>query len=78
MESVVLSEKFQIVIPKEVRESVKLKPKEALAVWAEGEVISLTPLKKIKNPVEMMGSVSKKRIRISIEQLEKEIEEEYE
>ncbi len=78
MESVVLSEKFQIVIPKEVRENINLKPKQELAVWAEGDVISLTPLKKIKNPVEAMSSVSKKRIRISIEQLEKEIEEEYE
>ena len=75
MDSAVLSEKFQVVIPKQVRDLLHLKAKQELAIWVEGDAIHLTPLKKLKDPVRLMSSVSKKKIRLSIEQLEKELEE---
>ena len=78
MENAVLSEKFQIVIPKGVREVLQLKPKQELAVWLEGNDIHLTPLKRIKDPIKVMSSLSKRRIRISVKEIEREIEGMYE
>ncbi|MBI4148804.1 AbrB/MazE/SpoVT family DNA-binding domain-containing protein [Candidatus Woesearchaeota archaeon] len=74
MESVTVSEKFQVVIPKSIRGLLRLKPKQELTAWIEGDEIHLTPLKKIKDPVKTMASLTKKKFRISIERLEQELE----
>ncbi len=74
MASTTLSEKFQIVIPKEIRESLGLKAGDKLAVWKERDRIEITPFKKIKNPIAFLGSLSAKKHRLSIKQLEKDIE----
>lgn len=74
METATLSDKFQVVIPKTLRDVLHLKPKQELAVWLEGDAISFTPLKKFKDPVAVMSSVSKKKHSIPIDALENEIE----
>lgn len=43
-----LSPKYQVVIPKEVRRRVRLKPGEQFVVWTKGGVIYLIPRLKLK------------------------------
>ena len=52
MESVTLSPKFQIVIPRKVRDSLKLKPGLKIQILVYSNRIELIPLKKIS---EMRG-----------------------
>ena len=52
MEAVTISSKFQIVIPRKVRESLNLKPGLKVQVLAYGNRIELIPLKEIS---EMRG-----------------------
>jgi AbrB family looped-hinge helix DNA binding protein len=47
MEAVTISPKFQIVIPRTVRETLKLKPGLKVQVLAYGNRIELIPIKKI-------------------------------
>lgn len=48
MTTVKLSSKYQIVIPKEVRKKLKLKPGQKLQLLHDGERIEFIPLKDIK------------------------------
>ncbi len=43
MAQITISSKFQIVIPKEVREKLKLTPKQRLQVVEKGGIITLIP-----------------------------------
>ena len=43
-----VSTKYQIVIPREVRERVKLKPGQKFIVWEKGGVIYLVPSIKLQ------------------------------
>ncbi|MGD9086435.1 MAG: AbrB/MazE/SpoVT family DNA-binding domain-containing protein [Desulfobacterales bacterium] len=52
MEAVTISPKFQIVIPRTVRETLKLKPGLKVQVLVYGNRIELIPLKEIS---EMRG-----------------------
>ena len=52
MEAVTISPKFQIVIPRTVRETLKLKPGRRVQVLVYGNRIELIPLKEIS---EMRG-----------------------
>jgi AbrB family looped-hinge helix DNA binding protein len=52
MDTVVLSSKYQIVIPKEVRERIDLKPGQKIVVIEKDGVIHLIPQKPIR---EMRG-----------------------
>jgi AbrB family looped-hinge helix DNA binding protein len=52
METVTISPKFQIVIPRKVRDSLNLKPGLKVQVLVYGNRIELIPLKKIS---EMRG-----------------------
>ncbi|MGD1969335.1 MAG: AbrB/MazE/SpoVT family DNA-binding domain-containing protein [Desulfobacterales bacterium] len=52
MESVTISPKFQIVIPRKVRDSLNLKPGLKVQVLVYGNRIELIPLKEIS---EMRG-----------------------
>lgn len=44
MTETVVSSKYQVVIPKAVREQVRLRPGQRLAVVVRGNVISLVPV----------------------------------
>jgi len=48
MTTVKLSPKYQIVIPKEVRKKLKLKPGQKLQLLHDGERIEFIPLRDIK------------------------------
>ncbi len=48
MTRVRVSPKFQVVIPKEIRERIKLQPGQELQVIQVGERIELVPVKNIK------------------------------
>jgi AbrB family looped-hinge helix DNA binding protein len=52
MDTVTLSPKFQVVIPRAVREALELEPGEKLRVVRYGERIELIPVRKLK---EMRG-----------------------
>ena len=52
MEAVTISPKFQIVIPRKIRDSLKLKPGLKVQVLVYGNRIELIPFKKIS---EMRG-----------------------
>jgi AbrB family looped-hinge helix DNA binding protein len=49
MNTVVVSSKFQVVIPKDVRRRLKLKPGQKLQIIETGEGIQFIPLKNIKD-----------------------------
>ena len=49
METVTVSSKFQVVIPKTVREGAGLKPGTVLEVINYGERIELVPIQPLKN-----------------------------
>ena len=52
MEIVTLSPKFQVVIPKEIRERLKLKPGQKIHAIVYGDRIELIPVRPIR---EMRG-----------------------
>lgn len=52
MTAVLVSPKFQVVIPREIREQMKLKPGMKLEVISYGDTIELVPIKPMK---EMRG-----------------------
>lgn len=52
MQTVTLSPKFQVVIPKFIREKLKLKPGQKLQIIQYGDRIEFIPLKSVK---EMRG-----------------------
>lgn len=52
MEQVKVSSKFQVVIPKPVRESLGIRPGQRLQVVAYGDRIELVPLRQVS---EMRG-----------------------
>jgi AbrB family looped-hinge helix DNA binding protein len=47
MENVIISSKYQVVIPRKVRESMKLMPGQKMQVIAYGDRVELVPQKKI-------------------------------
>ena len=48
METVTLSPKFQVVIPRAIREALGLEPGEKLRVVRSGKRIELIPVRKLK------------------------------
>ncbi|NKE73368.1 AbrB/MazE/SpoVT family DNA-binding domain-containing protein [Candidatus Manganitrophus noduliformans] len=57
MSTITISSKYQIVIPKEIREKLRLSPRQKLQVLEKGGVISLVPevpLKSLKGFVKGM------------------------
>ena len=52
MQQVKVSPKFQVVIPKSVRESLKIRPGQRLQVVPYGDRIELVPIRKVS---EMRG-----------------------
>ncbi|MDR3628063.1 MAG: AbrB/MazE/SpoVT family DNA-binding domain-containing protein [Ignavibacteriaceae bacterium] len=49
MITVRVSSKYQVVIPKEIRQKMKLKPGQKLQIFQSGDRIEFLPLKDIKD-----------------------------
>lgn len=58
MEAVKISPKFQVVIPKNVRESMQLKPGQQLQVIEFGNRIELIPTKSVKSMRGFLGNIN--------------------
>ncbi len=79
MTTIKVSEKFQVVIPKDVRTAAHIKPKQELLVWAEGGRIQMAPLRRIANPTLAAARLAKEnKIRLTAEQIERIAESELE
>jgi len=63
MATTTISTKFQIVIPKEVREKLHLCPQQRLQVIEKGGVITLVPELPLKNLKGSLKGMSKTGIR---------------
>jgi len=63
MDTVTVSPKFQVVIPKEVRKDLNLRPGEKLVVIEKGGTIHLIPVGKIKEMKGFVHGVSSKAAR---------------
>jgi len=48
MEAVTISPKYQVVIPKEVRESMNIRPGQKVRVFGYGDRIELVPVRKMR------------------------------
>jgi AbrB family looped-hinge helix DNA binding protein len=63
MATTTISPKFQIVIPKEVREKLRLTPKQRLHVLEKGGVITLVPEVPLKSLRGLLKGMSKSDLR---------------
>jgi len=63
MATTTISPKFQIVIPKEVREKLHLSPQQRLQVVEKGGIITLVPEVPLKNLKGTRKGMSKTNIR---------------
>ena len=63
MDSVIVSPKFQVVIPKDIREDLKLQPGERLAIIEKEGTIHLIPIGKLKEMRGFIRGVSSKGLR---------------
>jgi len=63
MATTTISPKFQIVIPKEVREKLHLSPQQRLQVVEKGGVITLVPEVPLKSLKGVLKGMSKTDIR---------------
>lgn len=63
MATTTISPKFQIVIPKEVRDKLHLSPKQRLQVLERGGVITLVPEVPLKSLKGVLKGMSKEGIR---------------
>ena len=58
MEAVKISPKFQVVIPKKVRESLQLKPGQQMQVIEYGNRIELIPTKSVESMRGFMAGIN--------------------
>jgi len=63
MDTVKVSPKFQVVIPKEIRKHLKLKAGERLVIIEKGGSIHLIPVGKMKEMRGFLKGISTKGIR---------------
>ena len=63
MASTTISTKYQIVIPKEIREKLHLSPRQRLQVLEKGGVISLVPEVPLKSLKGILKGMNKADIR---------------
>ncbi|TAJ25984.1 MAG: AbrB/MazE/SpoVT family DNA-binding domain-containing protein [Nitrospirae bacterium] len=69
MATTTISPKFQIVIPKEVRDKLHLSPKQRLQVLEKGGVITLVPEVSLKSLRGALKGMSKNDLREKKERL---------
>ena len=63
MATVTVSPKYQVVIPSEVRERLKLKPGQKVAVIEKDGVVHLVPVRPLKQLKGMVAGMSSKGFR---------------
>ena len=63
MATTTISPKFQIVIPKEVRDKLRLTPRQRLQVLEKGGVITLVPEVPLKSLRGLLKGMSKNDLR---------------
>ena len=63
MATATLSPKFQIVIPKEVREKLHLTPRQRLHILEKGGIVSLVPEVQLKSLKGVLKDMSKTVLR---------------
>lgn len=63
MDTVIVSQKFQIVIPKEIRKDLKIKPGEKLVVIEKAGSIHLVPVGKIRSARGFLAGISSEGVR---------------
>lgn len=69
MEETTVSSKYQVVIPKAIRERVPVCPGQKLAVIVNGSVISLVPLPSLKELRGIARGASTENLRDEAERL---------
>lgn len=57
MEAVKISPKFQVVIPKKVRESMQLKPGQQMQVIEYGNRVELIPTRSVESMRGFLGNI---------------------
>ena len=57
MEAVKISPKYQVVIPKKVRESMQLKPGQQMQVIEYGNRVELIPTRSVKSMRGFLGNI---------------------
>ncbi|QXJ28886.1 hypothetical protein J5U23_01755 [Saccharolobus shibatae B12] len=67
-----VTEKFQVTIPKEVREKINLKPNEEFEVIAlnDNEILLRRKVKRVKNPLEVLIGKEEMKEEISPEKVD--------
>ncbi len=71
-----VTEKFQITIPKEIREEMELRPGEKVVVEKSGvDSILVRPYRKMQQPLKHLIGKKRYHRRIPIEELEEKIEQ---
>ncbi|NLV45877.1 MAG: AbrB/MazE/SpoVT family DNA-binding domain-containing protein [Candidatus Hydrogenedentes bacterium] len=68
MKNVTVSPKYQIVIPKEVRQQTGIRPGQKMAVFQIGDIIELAPVKDIKT---LRGSLT--GLRTEVDRTERDL-----
>ena len=68
MKNVTVSPKFQIVIPKEIREPAGIRPGQKLEVFRVGGIIELAPVKDLRT---MRGSLPRLNTQVEREEHER-------
>ncbi len=63
METITLSRKFQVVIPKKIREDLNLRPGQKLVMIEKGNSIELVKIGGIKEAKGMLKGISTKGLR---------------
>jgi len=58
MEAVKISPKFQVVIPKKVRESLQLKPGQQMQVIEYGNRVELIPTRNVQSMRGFLGDIN--------------------
>jgi len=63
METVTLSSKFQIVIPKKAREALKFRPGDKIVILEKGDSIELVKVGSIENAMGILKGISSEGLR---------------
>jgi len=70
-----VTSKFQITIPKEIREKVGVRPGEIVSVESAGEdKIIVRRFRRVKDPLKVLVGKTPSARRVSVEELEEEAE----
>lgn len=76
MKMVKVSSKGQIVIPKDVRDALGLKPGDRVEIRVEGDVAMLVPLKRPSESMRGIGVGVRRKLGLSAVELVRELREE--